>query len=624
MSRRGTGDGRAAEIARLLAQGVKHHNEGRPDRAAALYTRVLRLAPDQPDALHLSGLLARTAGDTERARALVTRAIAARPRQAAFHNSLGVICLEAGEAEEALGHFARALACDPLYAEALLNRGNASLRLGRLDDAIAAYDAALALRPDYAEVLCNRGRALHLMDRPAEAVADLERALRLRPAYAAAARYLGDSLAALGRGEAARAAYGRALAAVPDDAETLAGLASLEERLNRLEEAAAAAGRSLARDPRQVRAALTLARVLRRQGRPGEGLARLQPFSEKAGGGTAQERREAAALVAFERAMLHDRAGDYAAAYAAFVEGHRKMDAAWPVSPGDRAFFPELSTRLAARFTPEWVGTWTPPPAPPADELPDPVFLVGFPRSGTTLLEQMLDAHPELRTLEEKDAIDVVRRRIAGLPGGYPDALATLPAADLAALRALYRAEVARHLGGAAPTGLLVDKMPLNSLEAGLIHRLFPRARFLLALRHPADVVLSNFMQAFKPNAAMAQFSSLASAARFYAEVMALWQQYSAVLPLAVHTVRYEDLVADLEGEARRIIAFLGIPWRAELLGYRERAMARPIATPSYHQVVEPVYRRAVGRWHNYRRFLDETGALALLAPFITAFGYEE
>lgn len=239
------------------------------------------------------------------------------------------------------------------------------------------------------------------------------------------------------------------------------------------------------------------------------------------------------------------------------------MDAAWPVSPGDRAFFPELSTRLAARFTPEWVGTWTPPPAPPADELPDPVFLVGFPRSGTTLLEQMLDAHPELRTLEEKDAIDVVRRRIAGLPGGYPDALATLPAADLAALRALYRAEVARHLGGAAPTGLLVDKMPLNSLEAGLIHRLFPRARFLLALRHPADVVLSNFMQAFKPNAAMAQFSSLASAARFYAEVMALWQQYSAVLPLAVHTVRYEDLVADLEGRpggSSRFWAFPGAP----------------------------------------------------------------
>jgi hypothetical protein len=236
----------------------------------------------------------------------------------------------------------------------------------------------------------------------------------------------------------------------------------------------------------------------------------------------------------------------------------------------------------------------------------------------------MLDAHPAVKTLEEKDAIDVVRRRIHAMPGGYPDALATLSAGELADLRGLYWAEVAGHLGGAAASALLVDKMPLNSIEAGLIHRLFPRARFLLALRHPADVVLSNFMQAFKPNAAMVQFGSLAAAARFYAGVMALWQQYRRVLPLSVLTVRYEDLIADVEGETRRILAFLDLPWSADVLAYRERAEARPIATPSYHQVVEPVYRRAVGRWRNYRPFFEEADALSPLAPFIAAFGYDD
>ncbi len=628
MSRRSLGRGPAVppehsrEIARLLAEAVKRHNEGRLARAAALYARVLALAPDQPDALHLTGLLAHAAGDGDRARALIERAVAAQPRQAAFHNSLGVVRLDAGDARDAADHFARALACDPLYPEAFLNRGNAFQRLNRLADAIASYDEAITLRPDYPEALCNRGRALHLMDRPGDAVDDFERALALRPGYAVAARYLGDSLAVLGRADAARAAYGRALAAAPEDAEALAGLASLEEHVNRLAEAAAAAERALARDPGQVRAALTLARVYRRQGRFADGLARLQPFagysSRPAAAGYSDD---AAALIAFERAMLHDRAGDYTAAYAAFVEANQRMEHAWPVDAADRAFFPDLVARLTAGFTADWIAAWTPPPVPRADDPPDPIFLVGFPRSGTTLLERMLDAHPALSTLEEKDAIDVLRRCIAEKPGGYPDALARLSTSDLADLRARYWGEVGRHLGG-APPGPLVDKMPLNSIEAGLIHRVFPRARFLLALRHPADVVLSNFMQAFKPNAAMVQFGSLASAARFYAGVMALWRQYRQVLPLSVHTIRYEDLITDVEGETRRILAFLDLRWQSEVLGYRERAKARAIATPSYHQVVEPVYRRAIGRWRNYRPFFGD--ALPLLAPFIAAFGYDD
>lgn len=617
--------GRTAEIARLLAEGVKHHRAGRLKQAGDIYARVLAIEPRQPDALHLSGLLAHAGGEGGRARVLIQSAIAAAPGHAAFHNSLGVVRLEAGETEQALAHFAQALACDPLYAEALLNRGNALQRLGRFAEAIASYDAALALREEYPEALCNRGRAWHLMERPGDAVADLERALALRPDYGAAARYLGDSLAELGRTDAARAAYGQALAAAPDDADTLAGLASLEERANRLAEATAAGERALTHDPRQLRAALTLARICRRQGRIADGLALLQPFTgaESYGGAGREAAAEAAALVAFERAMLHDRAGDHAAAYADFVAANRGMEGASSVSDADRAFFPDLIARLAARFTPDWVAAWTPPPAAPADDPPDPVFLVGFPRSGTTLLEQLLDAHPALVTLEEKDAIDVVRRRVGEMPGGYPDALATLTRGQLADLRALYRREVTRHLGENT-SALLVDKMPLNSIEAGLIHRLFPRARFLLALRHPADVVLSNFMQAFKPNAAMVHFGSLAGAARFYAQAMGLWQHYRRVLPLSVHTVRYEDLVADVEGEARRVLAFLELPWRAEVLAYRERAATRPIATPSYHQVVEPVYRRAVGRWRNYRRFFEDADALSMLTPFIAAFGYDE
>jgi sulfotransferase family protein len=141
-----------------------------------------------------------------------------------------------------------------------------------------------------------------------------------------------------------------------------------------------------------------------------------------------------------------------------------------------------------------------------------------------------------------------------------------------------------------------------------------------VALRHPCDVVLSGFMQAMKPNAAMVLFDSIESTAGFYAQVMGLWLRYREVLALHHLTVRYEDLVGDFAGETRRILAFLGLPWDDALLGYAERAKGRAIATPSYHQVVQPIYRRSVDRWRNYRSAFDQ--ALPILQPFLETFGY--
>jgi Sulfotransferase family len=205
------------------------------------------------------------------------------------------------------------------------------------------------------------------------------------------------------------------------------------------------------------------------------------------------------------------------------------------------------------------------------------------------------------------------------MPEHYPDALAGLGADALAELRRLYFDEVDRRLGdlgGRTP----VDKMPLNTIDAGLIYRLFPRAHILLALRHPCDVVLSGFMQAMKPNTAMVLFDSVVSTARFYAQVMSLWLHYREVLPQSVLSIRYEDLVADFAGETRRILEFLGLPWDDAVLSYAEHAKTRAIATPSYHQVVQPIYRRSVDRWRNYPDAFAEV--LPILQPFIQAFDY--
>lgn len=596
--------------AALLSEGLDHHRRGRLAHAARAYERILKLEPRHAHALHLLGLVQHQQGRQGEARGLIEQAIAADASNAAYHNSLGLVLLAEGDAEAAASAFRAALARDPTMAEAFNNLGNALQKAGRLAEAVASYDRALALAPDNAEALCNKGRALHGLDALASAVEAYRAALALRPKYAKAWRFLGDALAESGATAEAEDSFRKALALAPTDAETLAALAALEERAGRLEEALATAEQALAIEGGQVRAAAAAARCERRLGRAEAAIARLRQIDD------GRLDADGRAHVAFELGASLDRIGAYDEAYAAYCGANASAAESPQAKATDRTAMPVLISRLRERVTPAWVASWTPPVPGEAE---DPVFLIGFPRSGTTLLDQVLDAHPALATMEEKPALDAVRHAVAAMPEGYPEAMASLAPETIQRLRRLYFAEAAGYVS--VPEGArLVDKMPLNTIDAALIARLFPRAKVLLALRHPCDVVLSGFMQAFKPNPAMVQFETLKGAALFYATVMDLWRQYEQVLPLVVHRIRYEDLIADFEGETRRMLAFLGLPWDEAVLAFAERAKSKAIATPSYHQVTQPIYARSVGRWRNYpAAFAD---VLPILEPWIAVFGY--
>ena len=277
---RSAGRGAPSDVAsRLIADGVRHHRQGRLEKAARCYRRALELEPGQPDGLHLSGLIAHQSGDQSRARNLIAKAIAANARQAPYHNSLGVVLLALDEPGAAEGCFHQALALDPLYAEAHNNLGNALQAQDRLQEAVAAYDQAIENRPAYAEAWCNRGRTLHLLDQPLAAVESFRRALAERPDWPKALRYLGDALGQQGEREQAEECYRRALALDPADGETHAALAALLERANRLQEGLAAAEEALRRNPRDIRAGVTAARAERRLGRTEDGLDAWKPLT---------------------------------------------------------------------------------------------------------------------------------------------------------------------------------------------------------------------------------------------------------------------------------------------------------------------------------------------------------
>ena len=268
----------------------------------------------------------------------------------------------------------------------------------------------------------------------------------------------------------------------------------------------------------------------------------------------------------------------------------------------------------------DWVETWTTAEDGQGHETPS--FLVGFPRSGTTLLDQILDSHPSIQVMEERDALYETAAAIERELGDYPACVATLDTTAMNKFREVYFRAVERYVDR-EPGTLLVDKYPFNICHMPLIARLFPKAKIILAMRHPCDVVLSNFMQNYVVNIAMANFFTVPDTAHCYGQVMGLWQKSVSLLPLDYHTVRYEALIDGLESEARRLFEFLDAEWDNAVLDYAAHAKQRGlINTPSYQSVTEPVYGRAMNRWKRYEQELAPV--LDELAPFIEAFGYDD
>jgi len=286
----------------------------------------------------------------------------------------------------------------------------------------------------------------------------------------------------------------------------------------------------------------------------------------------------------------------------------------------------ETTGRLASIVTPQRAARWR--DEEPDDGLPTPAFLVGFPRSGTTMTERALDAHPSLRSLEEKPTLTATKTKMGqdlGLrddpdDGGKVDAMTP---AQVTELRRFYWARVADELGGPPRDGeVVLDKLPLRIIDLPVVNRLFPRASVIVALRDPRDVILSCFRQNFRINLPMSFFLDIHDSARCYEAVMGSWLEMRGVYSFDVKEVRYEDTVSDFEPKMREMLAFLGLDWDDAVLSFHERKPdERQSVTPSYHAVRRKVNRGAIGRWKPYAAQLAPI--LPTLEPFVEAFGYE-
>ncbi len=522
----------------------------------------------------------------------------------------------------------------------------AALRAGRPDDAVRQLNDLLARQPDHADALHMLGVLCCSADRHEQGARLLSRSVALAPGMPGAWPNLGNALSALNRYTDAAQAYERVLALnaghvdaliglarcrsrlkdfdaaerhlrraieiEPEHAVALARLAELCEESNRVAEALALSERGLAQAPDHPMLNLIAARCERRGGDLDAAAERLENLTALAL--TDSQARAAA----FEQVRVYDRLGQTDAAWQAALRGNALAERSWSGAVDDaKRALDQLEEQLT-RFTPallDDLGT-----DPVDDGLTDPVFLVGFPRSGTTLLDQILDGRPQLQVMMEKTIANRLQQVVAALPGGYPQALSDLTEAQVRQLRQRYFDEVDTVMTR-DPEVRLLDKLPLNTAKIALLYRVFPGAHFVFAARHPMDVVLSCFLQDFELNHAMANFLSAPAAARYYAAVMALFERFRDHLDLRLHVTRYEDLVDDPEAATQALFAFLDLPWDASAADHTRNVRERGrIDTPSYHQVAEPLYRRAVARWRRYADHLEDVRPIVM--PYASRLGY--
>jgi tetratricopeptide (TPR) repeat protein len=511
----------------------------------------------------------------------------------------------------------------PLVAAGSLNRllqaAEAAWEQGGHQECIESLQRAHRLAPSNTGILLRLGHMLGLRYDYAPAESCFEKALRLAPKKIEMLTEIADQCLNFRNPEIGERFLRRAVEQPDATPRACVQLAELCERLRRLPEAAQLVQRALTLNSAYPPALIVHARLERQAGRleaAEQGMRSLLTRPHPDDWTHAQGWYELAAIL--------DRQQKYDEAMTAFNQAKSFFR---PMAGRPLAELKMLRSRLKvmeANVSSELFQRWFDDGAAllPARRL---ALLCGHARSGTTLLEQVLDAHPDIVSAEEttiflEDAYEPLRRNHP--PDAYM--LPVLEAAGVPALqqsRAAYFRSMDLAIGKPVAGRLLLDKNPALTFTIPAFVRIFPETKFLVALRDPRDVVLSCFMQNLPLTQMGAAYLTLEGTVEDYTRLMNNWLTLSPLIPGHCLVVRYEDMVEDLESVARKTLEFLGVPWDAKVLGFDEHARQKTVRSPTYADVTQPVYKRAVGRWHNYQKYLEPH--LQKLEPFVKAFGYE-
>lgn len=585
----------------------------------AIQQASLALLKD-PDDIPLLRILAASyaqLADDVRAAEAYDALIAREPEVAEHWMNRATVRRALGQLELAATDYQRAADCGAGDGNFHFNRGLLQLDLRDLNAAAASFALAYELQSLEAEFAFFYAETLFTLLRLDTALAVARQWRQWNNLSVALLPRLGNLLFQLGAASDGEQVLNLALLMEPEDEDSCGNLVGLLERSNRLEEAENHWRRLIARPAanaeQQAARELLGARLAQRRGEHDQAVALFQSARQ----GSANLAQGADLL--FGLAKSQDAIQDSEAAWASLKLAHaaqlREIASIRPRALAETLPFEIADYSVQVEDCCRWF-------IPAANvQAPSPLFVVAFPRSGTTLLEQMLDAHPAMGSMDEQPFLQLAIDDMQGQGARYPDALAGLGASDHALVRARYFERVASRVQLSAGQRL-VDKNPLNLLRLPAIRWLFPDAPVVLVLRHPCDVLLSCHMQQFRAPEFAVLCRSLESLAQGYVRAFDFFYAQQSLLGARVFELRYEALVGDVEVGTRQLCTFADLPWHAAMLDPAAHALGKAyISTPSYTQVVKPVSRGAVNRWRRYESFFRPV--MPILQPYLDRWGYE-
>lgn len=612
----------SGDLQQTLQYALQCHGAGDLGRAEQAYRRILAAQPQHPDALHYLGVVGLQTGRFEDAVKLISQAVEQSPDYLDALSNLGNALQALGRFGEAVARYRQALELQPESAAIIANLGNALMKSGHFAAAMEHYQSALAIDPGLIDTRRNLADALLAQGRPSEALGHIAEAANADPRSPQIQVSMGNILGELGKSDAAIACFERVLIAQPDFAPVHCNLGNILRQAGRLPEAVERYEKALQIAPDYSEGYYDLGVALQDMGDKDRAMAEFRQaiardahctkawraiaglsrdsFTKsdfdamhaalKAPDAPAEERMH----LEFALGKGYEDAKDYAAAIAHFHRGNRLRRGAIDYSvEQDEAVFENLKTAFDGPFFERWADAGL-------DDA-TPIFIVGMPRSGTTLAEQILASHADVHGGGE---LTFLARAIAarfGMRDGvdYTAALASASEEDFRHVGESYVAAV-RDLDAAASH--ITDKLPNNFLNVGLIKVVFPNARIIHCTRDPRDTCYSIYKHYFSARGHSYAYDlvELGRYYNLYADLMAHWEQ---CLPGVMHTLRYEDLVQEQEATTRALLDACGLPWDAACLEFHKTR--RTVATISASQVRQPMYTGSLGAWRNIEAALQ-------------------